>query len=116
MKLMKILNHEVLVQLNENSQRAGRHKNIRTEWLQGVPRERYHVTYYTVHEWAGQHDVRVCVVLNSQGRTAWMDVSPEEFRSIPQVEVSEEEWESAMCAGTPPFAPTLPEKGHLPDK
>ncbi|MBI2907523.1 MAG: hypothetical protein HYX92_07720 [Chloroflexi bacterium] len=48
----------------------------------------------------------MCVVLRRYtGQTAWLDVSFDEFAAIPEIDVSEDEWEVAMCAGTPPHAP-----------
>ena len=38
----------------------------------------------------------------SAGKTVWLDMSPHEFAGIPELELSEDEWETAMCAGTPP--------------
>ena len=50
--------------------------------------------------------MRVCVVLNIRaGQTFWLDVTPEEFAAIPEVDVSELEWEAVMCTGNPPRGP-----------
>ncbi|MEK7778389.1 MAG: hypothetical protein AAB303_07175 [Chloroflexota bacterium] len=51
-------------------------------------------------------EVRLCVVLDLfSGDTVWLDVSNDEFTAIPLINVPDQEWETAICAGTPPQAP-----------
>ena len=103
---MKVFDHELLLQLNESSLEGGRNQNLKPEQLPTKPQDRYWVNSHIVREHEGGQEVRVCVVLDLfSGQTAWLDVSNEEFASIPEIDVSEEEWETAMCAGTPPSAP-----------
>ncbi len=103
---MKVFDHEALLTLNERSIKAGRSQNLRPEQLPAKPEERFWVTANTVREGDGQQEVRMCVVLNLfSGKTVWLDVSSEEFEAIPEIDVSEDEWETAMCAGTPPKVP-----------
>lgn len=79
---------------------------MRSEKLPAMPQDRYWVTYSSAREREGQQEVRLCVVMDLfRGSTAWLDISPGEFAAIPEVDVSEEEWEAAMCAGTPPTTP-----------
>jgi len=104
-KKLKVLDHETLVMLNRSSIQAGRSQNLRPEQLPTNPQERYPVNFHTVHQRGGQQDIRMCVVLDTAGQTAWLDVSSEEFAAIPEVEISELIWGATMCAGTPPPAP-----------
>lgn len=105
MKTLKFLDYQKLVELNLSSIRAGRSQNLPPERIASDPRERYPVNLHLVHERAGQRDVRLSVLLNNRGQTAWLDVSPQEFAGLPDVEVSEEEWEAVTCTGNPPAAP-----------
>lgn len=102
---MKQLNYPSLVRLNESSIHAGRRQNLSPERMPSQSHAPYMVNFHMGHEWDGQRDVRMSVVLTPKGRTAWIDVSPEEFAAIPEVELSEVEWEAAICPGTPPEAP-----------
>lgn len=103
---MKVLDYEALLTLNDGSIQAGKSQNLRSEQLAGKPQDRYWVNDHRIRERDGQHEVRICVVLSLYaGQTAWLDVSPDEFAAIPEIDVSEEEWETAMCAGTPPSTP-----------
>lgn len=101
---MKILDQQTLLALNQSSVQAGRRQNLSPEQLSPDAPER---SWLTTHlERAEEQEVRVCVVLDLfRGRTAWLDLSTREFLDIPEVDVSEEDWETAMCAGTPPSAP-----------
>ncbi len=102
---MKELDHPLLLKLNESSIQAGRLQNVRPNRLPSELHAPYPINYDTVHEWEGRQDIRVCVVLTSGGLTAWLDISHEEFAAIPEVEVSELDWEAAVCPGTPPKVP-----------
>lgn len=91
--------------LNESSLRAGRLRHLRPEQVPHKPQERYPVNIHLDYERAGQAEIRMCVVLNAaRGQTGWLDVSSEEFAAIPEVEVSELEWEAVQCVGTPTLA------------
>ena len=103
---MRIFNHDVLVALNESSIQAGRHQNLRSEQLKPSTVDRYWVNEEHARARDGQPEIRMCVVLDLfTGQTAWLDVSPDELEAIPKVELSFEEWETAMCAGSPPTPP-----------
>ena len=103
---MMVLDHTQLLKLNESSVQSGRNQNLRPSRLAGTPQKRYWITYYAVRERDGEQEARVCVVLSLYaGQTAWLDISPDEFMAIPLIEVPQFEWETAMCAGTPPRAP-----------
>ena len=105
MKKLKFLDLEALQALNENSIRAGRSQHLHPDRLLKLKRGRYNLNFQVEHEWAGRSDVRVCVVLNINGQTAWLDISPEEFAAVPEMDATELEWEAVMCAGNPPPAP-----------
>ncbi len=100
--MMKCLDHSTLLRLRRSSHDAGR-KQIPPEEL--VPRDgkrdRYVVNFRFEHECDGEKDVRLSVVLKPGALTAWLDVSQEEYDAIPDVELSELEWEEAVCVGIP---------------
>lgn len=103
---MRVLDHALLLALNDSSIKSGRSRNWRPERLVGKIRDRYYINEYAVRERNEQTEVRVCVVFDLYcGQTAWLDISNDQFAAIPEVEVSEDEWETAMCAGTPPPGP-----------
>ena len=103
---MRVVDHPTLLRLNHSSIQARRPQNLPLVKLPAQPQARYWITYHSVQERTGHQDVRLCVVLNLfSGDTAWLDVSSDEFTGIPLIDVPEQEWETAMCAGTPPQAP-----------
>ncbi|MDO8673540.1 MAG: hypothetical protein Q7O66_19200 [Dehalococcoidia bacterium] len=103
---MKVLDHSLLLALNDSSMRCGRSQNLRIDRLPDEPRDRYWINDHLNRDTNGQQEVRVCVVLDLYyGQTVWLDISAEEYAAIPGIEVSEGEWEVALCAGTPPAAP-----------
>ena len=103
---MKVLDHEMLLAINESSIRAGRNQNLRPERLPTEPKDRYWVNKHVPRERDGQQEVRICVVFSLVTcQTAWLDLSPEEFAAIPVVDVHLMDWETAMCAGTPRTVP-----------
>lgn len=97
---MKVLDHPLLLALNESSRAAGRKQTINPEHLV-APREQYIVNFRFDHRWQDLHDVRLSVILKPGLLTAWLDVSKEEYDAIPEVEMSELEWEAAVCVGVP---------------
>ncbi len=98
---MKMLDYQRLMMLNESSIRAGRKQNLRPEQMPSDFHRQYIVNFRLDHECAGQQDIRMSVILKPGVQTAWLDVSLEEFAAIPEFEVSELEWEAAVCVGTP---------------
>jgi hypothetical protein len=98
---MKIIGYETLVMLNQSSIHAGRKQNLRVEQIAAEPQRQYTVNFHFDHVWRGGHDIRLSVILKPGVLTAWLDVSPEEFAAIPELEVSELDWEAAVCVGTP---------------
>lgn len=98
---MKVLDHERLVRLNESSVRAGRKQNVQPERIPSDPNGQYIVNFRFEHKWGDEQDIRMSVILKPGVLTAWLDVSPEEYAAIPEVEMSEFEWEAAVCVGTP---------------
>jgi hypothetical protein len=106
MKKLRMLDHQALVTLNQASVQARRRQNLRAEQIPTPPYDRYWINAHAIREGSGQREIRVSIVLSLRsGQTAWLDVSPEEFAAIPEVEVSEFAWEAVMCTGNPPAAP-----------
>jgi hypothetical protein len=102
---MKVLSYEDLIRLNENSIKAERRQNLKPEQIPLRPDREYIVNFRFDHEWNKQKDMRLSVILEPGKRTAWLDVSPEEFSLIREVQMSELEWEAAVCVGIPPWTP-----------
>lgn len=99
--LMKYLEYKTLVKLNQNSLHAGRKQNMNPEQLSNDTGKKYLVNFHFEHKWQDEQDVRMSVILEPGIKTAWLDVSQEEYQAIPQVELTELEWEAAVCVGTP---------------
>ncbi len=103
---MRVLDHQTLLRLNHSSIQAGRSQNLTSTKLPSQPQPRYWISYHNALERGGHREVRLCVVLDLfSGNTAWLDVSNDEYTSVPEIDVPDMEWETAMCAGTPPQAP-----------
>lgn len=98
---MKVLDQQRLLMLNESSIHAGHKQNLQPEQLSDVHRRQYIVNFHFDHKWGELRDVRMSVILKPGALTAWLDVSPEEYDAIPEIEMSELEWEAAVCVGTP---------------
>lgn len=98
---MKVLDYPRLMTLNRSSIRAGRKQNMTDEQLPADTNRQYIVNFHFEHKYGDTRDVRMSVVLEPAVLTAWLDVSPEEYSAIPEVEMSEFEWEAAVCVGTP---------------
>ncbi len=98
---MKILDYQTLVALNKSSIRAGRKQNLKPEQIPSDSSGQYIVNFHLDHQWRVQRDVRMSVILKPAVQTAWLDVSPEEYNAIHEVELTELEWEAAVCVGTP---------------
>ncbi|MBF8267148.1 MAG: hypothetical protein HW388_656 [Dehalococcoidia bacterium] len=105
MRKLKELDYQMLLRLNESSIQAGRRQNLSPRRMPSHLHEPYPVNEHLVHRWEGREDIRMSVVLTAGGQTAWLDVSPEEFDAIPEVEMSELDWEAAICPGFPPTVP-----------
>ena len=98
---LRILDLQRLLSLNESSLKAGRKQNLRPDQLPDDPQRQYTINFKFDHEWAGGQDIRLSVILKPGIKTAWLDVSEEEFAAIPEVEMLELDWEAAICVGTP---------------
>jgi len=98
---MKVLDYQMLVMLNESSIRAGRKQNLRPEQMPVDTQKQYIVNFRFDHAWVGGRDIRLSIILKPGVQTAWLDVSPQEFAAIPEIELSELDWEAAVCVGTP---------------
>ncbi|MBI4338798.1 MAG: hypothetical protein HY680_02455 [Chloroflexi bacterium] len=104
-KKLRILDYEALVRLNDSSIHAGRLRNLPRESLAAAPQRRYPINLWLPRRRGSQEEVRLSVVMDAAGQSVWLDVSPQEFDAIPQVDVLFDIWEGAMCAGNPPPAP-----------
>ena len=98
---MKVLDYQRLMMLNESSIRANRKQNLQPEQISNDSNKQYIVNFHFDHEWAGKQDIRMSVILKPGVQTVWFDVSPQEYAAIPEVEMSELEWEAAVCVGIP---------------
>jgi hypothetical protein len=98
---MKVLDYQTLLMLNKSSIRANRKQNLTPEQLPSRRRRQYIVNFHFDHKWGDLRDVRMSVILKPGALTAWLDVSPEEYDAISEVEMSELEWEAAVCVGIP---------------
>ncbi len=97
---MKVLDYQTLLMLNENSIRANRKQYLRPEQLPSRGQQ-YIVNFHFDHKCGDLRDVRMSVILKPGVLTAWLDVSSDEYDAIPEVEMSELEWEAAVCVGIP---------------
>ncbi|MBI2979752.1 MAG: hypothetical protein HYY41_02860 [Chloroflexi bacterium] len=100
---MKVLSYDRLAALNKSSVNDGRKQNLQPERMPGDRNRKYIVNFHFDHDWAGGRDTRMSVILQPGVLTAWLDVSNEEYDAIPEVELSELDWEAAICVGTPPW-------------
>ena len=102
---MKVLSRQDLIRLNENSIQEGRRENLKPEQIPPNADKEYIVNFHFDHEWNKQKDVRLSVILEPGKCTAWLDVSLDDYNSIPEVQMSELEWEAAVCVGVPHWTP-----------
>ena len=98
---MKVIDRDLILRLNDSSGKAKRKQYLSPEQLATYPRQQYIVNFRFDHEWDGGKDVRLSVILKPGALTAWLDVSQQEFDAIPDVSMSELDWEAAVCVGTP---------------
>ena len=98
---MKVIDRDLLLRLNDNSTKDGRKQQLSAEQITGYPRQQYIVNFLFDHEWESGKDIRMSVILKPGALTAWLDVSQAEFDAIPDVSMSELDWEAAVCVGTP---------------
>ncbi len=98
---MKVFDRPNLVTLNESSRQAKRKQNLTDEQLTVNLREQYIVNFHFDHKWRDNEDIRLSVILKPGTLSAWLDVSIEEYQAITEVEMSEMEWEAAVCVGIP---------------
>ena len=99
---MKVMDSQKLNRLNENSIRAGRKQNLKPDQIP-VDRSTYIVNFHFDHQLDGENDVRLSVIMVPGVRTVWLDVSKADYDSIPEVLLTELEWEAAVCVGVPPW-------------
>jgi hypothetical protein len=100
---MKVLDYQSLVMLNKSSIRSGRKQNLQPDQMPSDRNRQYIINFHFEHEWQGKKDVRLSVIMEPGVRTAWLDVSPEEYNAIREVQMPELDWEAAVCVGIPPW-------------
>jgi len=100
---MKVMDYGALVTLNRSSESAGRAQHIKAELMPSNRERRYIVNFYFDHEWNGVKDMRLSVITEPGVRTAWLDVSLEEFAAMREELMPELDWEAAVCVGIPPW-------------
>jgi len=100
---MKVMDYGALVTLNRSSESAGRAQHIKSELMPSNRERRYIVNFYFDHEWNGVKDMRLSVITEPGVRTAWLDVSLEEFAAMREELMPELDWEAAVCVGIPPW-------------
>ena len=98
---MKVLGYQQLVKLNESSIHSNRKQNIAPDQLPADYTGPYIVNFRFDHKSGEISDVRLSVILKPGVLSAWLDVSQEEYDSIPEKELSELDWEAAICVGIP---------------
>ena|ERR1039457_2940820 len=98
---MKVIDREMILRLNDSSIKSGRRQYLSAEQLTTYPRQQYIVNFRFDHEWDGGKDMRLSILLKPGTLTAWLDVSQAEFDAIPDVSMTELDWEAAVCVGTP---------------
>lgn len=99
--MMKVLDHRMLATLNESSICEGRKQNLQPEQIPANTSQQYIVNFHFDHQWKDLRDVRLSVITKPGVQTVWLDVSLEEYEAIPQIELTELEWEAAVCVGVP---------------
>ena len=100
---MKVLDYQSMVMLNKSSIRSGRKQNLQPDQMPSDRNRQYIINFHFEHEWQGKKDVRLSVIMEPGVRTAWLDVSPEEYSAIREVQMPELDWEAAVCVGIPPW-------------
>jgi hypothetical protein len=100
---MKVLDYERLLKLNESSIKAGRKQHIKPEFLPADTGKTHTVNFHFDHDFNGGKDVRMSVIMQLGVLTVWLDISQEEYNAIPDVDMSELEWEASVCVGVPPW-------------
>ncbi len=98
---MKVMDYQSLLKLNQSSINAGRKQNLRLELLPAEQDQPFIANFHFDHQCRDFRDVRLSVILKPGILTAWLDVSQEEYEVIPEVELSELDWEAAVCVGIP---------------
>lgn len=102
---MKVLDFNKLIELNESSIHAARKQHLGPGQIPNNSNAQYLINFHFDHAWDEQQDVRLSIILKPGTLTAWLDVSCEEYTSIPEVELSELDWEAAVCVGVPRWVP-----------
>ena len=82
---MKYLTYALLAAINASSVRAGRNRNLYLEKLPIDQGALYPVYNSFIHN---DSEIRVIIVLNERGDTAYLDMSFDEFDALPQKKTS----------------------------
>ncbi len=102
---MKYLDPDLLRRLNQSSLSSGRSQHLSPEQMSDLTRSQYLVNFHFDHAWRGIPDVRLSLIVVPGELTAWLDVSQDEFAALPEIELSELDWEAAVCVGVPRWLP-----------
>jgi hypothetical protein len=102
---MKYLDTDLLRRLNQSSLSSGRSQHLSQEQVSDAGRDRYLVNFHFDHACKSVPDIRLSIILIPGVLTAWLDISTDEFAALPEVELSELEWEAAVCVGVPRWLP-----------
>ena len=79
--MSKYMDYETLERLNKSSIRHGRNRNL---YLERLPIDRdklYPVAFVFLHN---DVEMRLQLVFNRQGESAWLDISLEEYTELPE--------------------------------
>ena len=76
----KFLTWEILKSINESSIRARRNRNFNFEKLPILPAEKYPVVFSMLHN---DVEMRVQILFNDRGDRGFLDMSIEQFNSLP---------------------------------
>ncbi|MDZ4247294.1 MAG: hypothetical protein U1D67_09270, partial [Dehalococcoidia bacterium] len=99
------IDYKDFLRLNESSIKAGRRQNLAANQIPADTGKPFIVNFNFDHECNGIPDKRLSVIVKPGAHGIWLDISPEEFDSLPELEMSEMEWEAAVCVGIPPWTP-----------
>jgi hypothetical protein len=88
LKITKYFTYDLLKRINTNSIRARRNQNLVFNKLPIEPSELYPVVYSFPHN---DVEIRALILLNRDGQRALLDMSFEEFDSLPSIDMEEDD-------------------------
>ncbi len=104
---LKVMDRQMLLALNDTSQRAGCKHTLTPAETAPTQEGRYWISSHLERKRDGKAaEVCACVVLNLQtSLAAWLDLTWEAYNAIPLQEVDVIEWETVVCVGDIPPLP-----------